>query len=578
MPNIASAQSEQQVKVARALGMNDLADKIEQNWRPITRIRDEQRSEERESRRLDAPLLNTGAGRTGQVVGVASQLLGPGILARGSSIAPALLPTSIRGSAVQGGVIGSLEPVAGEGERGRNILIGTAAGGGGQAALRGAGAAIRRGASVVPSISRGQQERAAANVLREFATDPDAVAARAASPQILVEGTQPTLAEATEDAGIISLQRALRNRPELQAPLAERETANNLARVRAIQQGFGGADEASSQAIRDAANQQANVAARGLRSVRNEPRFDPFANVGGGATPAQAISLDPVTAGANALIQRNTNRPVVQQALSYVRDLASRPIRSADEAWNLRKTINDLMEGKVGGDQAAATAARRELITLRGLLDREMTRAYPQWGEFLRSYRGASRAADQIDVGQALLDTGRAVRGATNEPVLTPAAFSRAAGNLDRTVARAVEFRRATADKILEPKQRQLIDAVRRDLERFSRAQGANLPPAGSATVSNAMGLNKVQDAMGPLAATAIEPVSGLALALVNNLRTKFGQEVAGIVNEAVLNPQRAAEILARLPPRQRTAIVQQVAPVIASAARNLPVAASLPE
>nr|MDQ3040527.1 hypothetical protein [Pseudomonadota bacterium] len=106
------------------------------------------------------------------------------------------------------------------------------------------------------------------------------------------------------------------------------------------------------------------------------------------------------------------------------------------------------------------------------------------------------------------------------------------------------------------------VDAVRRDLERYSRGQ-TDGKAIGSNTVQNAIGGNSFQSAVGPVGAAVIEPVSGIALLTINQLRKSYGEKVAGIVQEAMLDPARAAEILASVPTNQRAQVVRIAARVI---------------
>ena len=81
----------------------------------------------------------------------------------------------------------------------------------------------------------------------------------------------------------------------------------------------------------------------------------------------------------------------------------------------------------------------------------------------------------------------------------------------------------------------------------------------GSNTMQNAVGGNALQEAVGPVGAAIVEPISGVALLGLNSLRKNYGQKVAAIVEEALLDPNRAAEILATLPSENRRKIVQTV-------------------
>jgi hypothetical protein len=337
------------------------------------------------------------------------------------------------------------------------------------------------------------------------------------------------------------LQRTLANIPEYGNQLAGRQSANNAARVAEIERAFGTADPVAAEA------------ARSTRDVMARRVLSPAREV-----PMQGV--DKVTAGVTRLAEKHRASPAVRDAMAAV--AAELPnIRTVGDAHAVRQYIGQLIGGQVEG-KAGAKLAKRELMTVQSLLDREMRTAFPEWGQFLKDYRALSREADQIDVGASLLDTGRAVRGATNEPVLTPAAFARAAGNLDRTIQRATGFNKATAARTLTPEQQQAVESVRRDLERYARASQDG-KAIGSNTVQNAIGGNTFQNAVGPVGAAVVEPVSGIAMLGLNQMRRVYGEKVAGLVQEAMLDPARAAEILAAVPAGQRSEVVRAAAALI---------------
>lgn len=106
-----------------------------------------------ESRRLDAPLMDTGGGFTGNIAGNVGMALAPGgalkgaatlgraagLGARGLDAAGTALlaPTTVRGAAGVGAGMGLAQPAENLSERAINTLMGGAAGGGGQAAFQG---------------------------------------------------------------------------------------------------------------------------------------------------------------------------------------------------------------------------------------------------------------------------------------------------------------------------------------------------------------------------------------------------------------------------------------------------------
>src|SRR5690606_10910446 len=132
-----------------------------------------------------------------------------------------------------------------------------------------------------------------------------------------------------------------------------------------------------------------------------------------------------------------------------------------------------------------------ELGTVRNLLDRNMRQAYPEWGDFLKGHRELSKQADQATIGANLLASGRAVRDATNDPVLTPASFIRSSEKVTRPRTRPDRL----MAKSVTPEQLDTIGKVRLDLERQARAMNEGRA-VGSNTVQNAIGGNTLQSAV----------------------------------------------------------------------------------
>lgn len=515
------------------------------------------REEVDEAKRLDAPLLSTPEGLSGAVTGNVAQIVAPGgALKLGAKVpqlvraAPALeagasafLPTTVRGAAASGAGFGAAQEVGTDESRLANIGISAGAGATGAALPRVATAVTERAARLSPAFTRGQQERAAAEAIEQFASDPEAVRRALATSQVIVPGTRPTLAEATEDAGLAGLQKFMGNRPELQPALRETVEANNAARVKAIEDAFNGADAATIERL------------TGARDLAARQILRPIGNI-------TLQDVTPVSNAVDRLMVKNASAKNVREALGAVKEEIG-TIKTVQDAHNVRQYIDQLISGQVEG-KAGAKFAQRELMTVKDILDRQMRQAYPEWGKFLRDYKAASKEIGQTRIGNKLLDKGPNISGVGDVPVLSPDKFSGAVADMDRLAAQATGFRRARADNIVTPEQAKVVDEVRRDLERFARSNSRAAPVAGgSPTMQNAVGGNRVQDALGPVGATMIEPVSGAALLFLNAARKNYGEKVAAIVNEAILSPDRAAEILARLPPKSRRAITRQVAPLL---------------
>jgi hypothetical protein len=525
-----------------ALGLEGARDFVGRNVAEPLRQKSVQLQQATAQRRVDeAPITDSAAGMAGNVIGTLGQLVGPGIAARGTAAAGMLLPRTIGGNALQGGLVGALQPVAFEGERGSNALLGLGAGAAGAAVPKALGAAARGAANLAPAVTQNSQNRAAAKVLNAFADNPNALLQGARNAQTIVPGSLPTLAEATGDVGLAGLQRTLANTPEFANPLTLRREANNAARVRAIEGEFGGANAAAADSLKSARDLAARQTLRPIGSISIQ-------------------DLAPLQNGVARLLVKNQAAPAVRGALSELQgEIAN--IKTVQDAHYFRQYLGQLMTGMVDG-KAGAKLARKELMTVQMLLDRQMGQAFPDWGKFLREYKGASRQIGQVNVGEALLDKGPNMRAIGEVPQLSPAKFAGAADDLDRVAASATEFRRARADTLLTSQQRQVVDDVRRDLERYAQTESRG-KAIGSNTMQNAIGGNRLQDAAGPVGAAIIEPVSGVAILALNQMRKAYGAKVARIVEEAMLDPARAAEILATVPAGQRTEVVRAAARLI---------------
>lgn len=132
------------------------------------------------AKQIDAPLMKTGAGVAGNVAGAIGQILIPaGAAARYASLSPkaaaavraVTLPETIGGAALQGGVLGGIQPVGTGDSRALNAGIGMLAGGAGASAPRAIGAVGRAAKAPFSGMTASGAERRAADALRREAVD-----------------------------------------------------------------------------------------------------------------------------------------------------------------------------------------------------------------------------------------------------------------------------------------------------------------------------------------------------------------------------------------------------------------------
>lgn len=436
-------------------------------------------------------------------------------------------------------------------------LAGLAAGGASPAVLesltRGTGGLVR--SFFEPFMQRGQ-ERIVGRALQQSEAIPGSI--QSAQPSA-VPGVQRTLAEATADPGIAQLQRAtaMSDQPTgATIDLGRRQA--NAARIEALQKIAG--DDAALSAAQKARD---SAALKFLRSaVNSEQPVDV-------ARPVRII--DEMLAG------RAGQRTAVAQALDDVKVKMSEAGGSVDLLYGVRQHIDDLMSGKVGGDQQGASLARRYLTTVKKVLDREIVKAAPSFRKYLDVYKQGSLPINQMELGREIL---RSATGSIDDPItgqlaLSPAKMGAAVKNMDQIAQRATGFKRAEAGRILSPEQQQTISAVNEDLSRQNFVDTA-ARQAGSPTAQNLVGMNVLKQTLGPGGLGLPDAVVNSTMfqnAIANpaNLlyrMTGAPEQVIGILRTALTNPAEAQRIISTLPPKARN----QVAASLLQAMRQLPV------
>lgn len=326
--------------------------------------------DEAESRRLDAPLMDTTAGFLGNVAGYGLQMIGPGVLAGGIAkgaqganlmraaqganelrslnavantanvVRSAALPTSLPGAVGQGAAIGYAQPVVQGESRGTNAAIGAGAGAVGYAipgVIRGTRAAVWD-----PIFN---QDRIVANTLRRFGGDDIRTTGAPNLP-----GYTPTLAEVSMNPGVARLQRAFQSNTGDAAanPLSDAFTSNNAARVRAVQ-GIAGDD--SAMAAAEAARKRAAI-----------PSLDKALGEQGVEVTRTARLIDRVLGGPAG--QRDAIRPALERVKAQLFD----PFPDAARVKAARKMVDDVLKTRTlpVKEAQALEEARRLLFNSAG--------------------------------------------------------------------------------------------------------------------------------------------------------------------------------------------------------------------
>ncbi|QDY48799.1 hypothetical protein DUW70_09765 [Stenotrophomonas maltophilia] len=488
------------------------------------------RDEEAARREIDRPLLDTGAGFSGNVLGTIAQILGPGVAARGTAAANALLPSTVRGNALQGLTIGALQPVASENERVGNALLGGVGGGAGAIAAKGAGAALNTGRNLLARTGLNATDRQAGNVLAREATNPNNLTIT----QSAVPGVQRTLGEASGDSGLMALEQTMRatNRGAFE-PI---DLRNNAARVQQMQRIAGtDADMAAAEAARSAASEglRERAFAEGAETLARNQQADAL------MLPA-STGIAQLRQGIQAIARSGAGNPNVQNATNAVSRALNQTGDSVGGLYNVRKYIGDLLNGRAAGDDASARAASRELIQIRDLLDENLAARAPSFPEYLDAYRSASKPINRMEVGREILSrSSSTAQDQLGNPILTPAGVARATNDLDAISAKATDFKKAKASDILTQQDLASLRAIQDDMQRI--AQRNRSAAAGSQTAER-LSIGE---------RTAVRGVAG-RLPWVGPLFEHFEQQANQRLSERLAylmaNPSEAQRVLAALP------------------------------
>lgn len=543
---------------------------------PLNASSQRQRQEAGERRRLEAPIsFGSPTAVVGNVAGNALQAIGPGYAAKGTALAGALNPATIRGNALAGAAFGAVQPYESGEEQALNALAGAGGGAAGSAAAKGAGQAARAVArSRVPMLDR----KAAKQII-------DAAEGRKLTfVETQTPGGVRSFGEGTADAGVMALERNSRRLSPGQ--FTPNDTANNMARVNALQ-GIAGDDAAMDAAL--ASRQSSTAAARDKAYAEGAVKDEAIAKAKAAQKaaadsadaeadrarlfgvpyerPASAAAIktekDELRAELEAMAKEQGGRGAVKETLVYLikqLDDAQDTTRGLD---NVRQTISDLLTGKAGSDRSAAKAATRELMQAKDLTQEALSKRAPPFPAYLAEFQAKSGDINRMQVGRRLmkLATGK-VPDEFGVPQVQPFKFSAANANLDKVAQDATGFKKASAEKILRPEDLAALRAIQDDMSRIYK-RASNPAQPGSATMeagqlTKKMALNATSRAV-PLVGQGV----GSAL---DYLEGKAGEALKERLGYVLANGKVAEKLLATLSAADRklvrSALVQMSAKV----------------
>ena len=468
-------------------------------------------AETRETKRLDAPLMQTGGGMTGNIAGNIAAFAPVAVIPGANTVA---------GAGALGASMGALQPSEGMGERVGNMAIGGALGAGVQGvaqhpekiaeALK---APFKGVKSLVEPLYEGGRKQILSRALRNVAPDNAAgIQQKLARAQELVPGSLPTAAEAGESGGLAALQRSMAAvDPE---SYATRGVQQNEARVRELM------DLAGSQGKRGAIEANRDAVANALYKNAREQGLD----------QGMAQAMKPQV--------KNLMQRMPSGVLEKAKELARLNGETFDKAgslnglhWIKQATDDILSSSKQTGigkqTERAITQFKGDLLTV-------MDELSPAYGQARSTFQTMSRPINQMQIGQEIAD--KSINKLTGN--VQPQAFARALS--DDTAAQATGFNKATLENTLEPSQLARLDAIKRDLARSVMARDLGRGP-GSDTAQKLAMTNLAQQSGVPMSVLKMPGIGRMGNWIYEGADAQMRQQLA----EALLSPKQTAQLMA---------------------------------
>lgn len=489
------------------------------------------------NQQLDKPLMNTGAGMGGNVAGSVAMAL-PAVLAGPAG-------ATIGAQAGIGAMQGALQPVGTKDSRLQNVGVGAVAGAALPTALR---AAKVLKAGLVDPFTEAGRTRIVGGALNRAAANPVEAAANLEMAQGATPGFNPTAGQASNDAGLASVERAARaidpagfgdidstqraalvNALRSVAKTPEERAAAVTARDQAVKplyteakQAVVPGDEEISALLQRPSMAAAQQRAAGLAAERGEP----FAINAG--TPARTVEGGLLDAAGNPMTQTIPATPGSLQG-NALHDLKM----GLDDAIG-----SPGIGGMQGAERNAALGTKSEFMDW-------LENRIPAYGKAKSTYADMSRPINQMDVGQELtnrfippLADGMAVPFSARA-----SSFANALRNGDKLAQNVTGMKGTTLAGIMDPEQMGLLRGVVSDSQMKAAAETAGRG-VGSDTVQKMAMSNLIDQAGLPSWIGALAPlrsVGGMARTAGDFLMTKNDETMRHLLADVLKDPARAA-------------------------------------
>lgn len=490
-----------------------------------------------EVRKRDEPLMNTGAGMTGNILGNIA------------TFAPlALVPgaNTIAGGAALGAVTGAAMPVA-EGEsRGGNAAFGGVAGAVVPAAVR--GKRVVQAALVDPFTQKGNQ-RIVGGALNRVAADRQAAIAAMLANKGKTPGFNPTAGQASGDAGIASLERAANAiDPGGFQSVKDSQTSalvdalRGVAKTPEAKQAAISAREQATEALYNQAKTAVVPDDGVLASLLQRPSMK--------AAQAQAAKLAQERNGAFSLPQAKPAGVVQTGVLDAAGNPITKPIPAQPAEYtgqllhDLKMGLDDAIGvpgqgGFQGEERRAALGTKNDFLTW-------MEQNIPEYGQARTTYADMSKPINQMDIGQELYK--RFIPALADDGAVPfrsrASSYAEALRNGDVLARNVTGMKNATMDGVMAPEQLTALRGVADDAAMMARAQDAGRG-VGSDTVQKLAMSNVMAQAGIPNWMQGLGRVPGGWLKTLGDIvYTKNDDAIRDALAQIIKDPAQAAEAM----------------------------------
>lgn len=428
-----------------------------------------------ESRKLDAPLMKSGAGFAGNLAGNVGALLPTALIPGANTLA---------GAGAIGAVTGALQPSTSTSETLKNLAIGGVAAPAAIGLVRGGQAAYGAGKGLVEPFTQAGQERIAADVFRRSATDPSRAAQMASQSRELVPGSSPTLAQVAQDPGLAQLERTVLNNPEYAGALQQRLAQQKVARGNAVQDVAGHGDYYD-----DIAKGRALFAREDYSNALKQ-----------GVDPKMSKAMAPQLQN---LLERPSIQSAQKDAIRLAKEngvsLAESPAGSLEGLDWLKKALDNKISIAANHGSTIGKEDLRALVQTKSDLMSVLEQIAPAYKQANTNYAAMSQQVNSMDVARSLMEKLNAPGSqylASGTAKEMGSAYRGALSKSFDSVKKATGMDKDIT-QVMAPRDILALENVARDLGRKEFAQEAG-KATGSNTAQNLASQNMLRRALGP--------------------------------------------------------------------------------